>query len=138
MGLTDGLKKIFVDEGEEEEEEVVEEVVAAEEEKEVVPNNKYESKKAAPVTKNVNIVIFEPRQYEDGKEIGQHLRARQAAVVSLKKLSGSSKQRITDFLTGVTFGLGGTTRLIDTDSLLCTPANIGVSGDLSSDTPDAE
>ena len=55
-------------------------------------------------------------------------------MVNLRKLSNDYKQRMIDFLQGVTYGLNGQTKHIDVDSILCTPDDVGIDGDISSDS----
>ena len=96
--------------------------------------SKYEKPKARGVNAaETNIVMFEPRSFDEVVEIAKHLKERRAAVVNLKKLSYEYKQRTIDFLQGVTFGLSGATKHIDRDASLCTPVNIGVDGSISQD-----
>lgn len=96
--------------------------------------SKYEKPKARGVSAaETNIVMFEPRSFDEVVEIAKHLKERRAAVVNLRKLSYEYKQRTIDFLQGVTFGLSGATKHIDRDAILCTPVNIGVDGSISQD-----
>lgn len=127
MSIKDGFKKLFTYDDEPEKDEYIEV-----DEEDAAAISKYESPKSkTTVNKTMNIVMFEPRTFDEVPEIAKHLIAKRAAVVNLKKLSREYKQRTIDFLYGVTYGLRGTTRSIDVDSILCTPANIGVDGDIS-------
>ena len=128
MSIKNKLADIFMPEVEEEEEYLE---VNEEEAKSI---SKYEKPKARGVSAaETNIVMFEPRSFEEVPEIAKHLKERRAAVVNLKKLSYEYKQRTIDFLQGVTYGLSGCTRHIDRDAILCTPVNIGVDGSISQD-----
>ena len=129
MSIKNKLADIFMPEVEEEEEEYLE--VNEEEAKSI---SKYEKPKARGVSAaETNIVMFEPRSFDEITEIAKHLKERKAAVVNLKKLSYEYKQRTIDFLQGVTYGLSGSTRPIDREAILCTPMNIGVEGSISQD-----
>ena len=126
MSIKNRLTDFFAPEVEEEEEYLE---VNEEEAKSI---SKYEKPKARGVnTAEANIVMFEPRSFDEVTEIAKHLKDRKAAVVNLKKLSYEYKQRTIDFLQGVTFGLSGATKHIDRDAILCTPVNIGVDGSIS-------
>lgn len=95
--------------------------------------SKYEKPKTRMAASEANIVMFEPRSFDEVEEIAKHLKERRAAVVNLKKLSLEYKQRTIDFLQGVTYGLSGATKQIDRDAILCTPVNVGVAGEISFD-----
>ena len=105
-------------------------------EKEAKAISPYEKPRKKGITAETNIVMFEPRSFEEVPEIAKHLKERRAAVVNLKKLSLEYKQRTIDFLQGVTDGLSGATKHIDRDSILCTPVNVGVDGEISLDSDD--
>ena len=126
MSVKDTIKKMFTYSDDELEEEDV-----TEEEDADIPASKYENSKATDPGRTPNIVMFEPRSFTDVPTIANHLLKKQAAVVNMRKLSQEYKQRTIDFLYGVTYGLRGTTRQIDTESILCTPANIAVGGELT-------
>lgn len=132
MSIKDKFKDIFTYGDEDEVEEEYLEV----DEQEAKSISKYEKPKTRVSSGEANIVMFEPRSFDEVQEIAKHLKERRAAVVNLKKLSIEYKQRTIDFLQGVTYGLSGATKQIDRDAILCTPVNVGVAGEISFDDED--
>jgi len=138
MGLMDKLKETFttVEEVEEEELEMTEE------EAETVAISQYEqpttSKTVSNISANTKMVLFEPRSFEEAEEVARHLKARRAAVINLHRLQREYAQRTIDFLTGVVFALDGTIQKIGHNVILCTPASIGVHGEITLDAQEVE
>jgi cell division inhibitor SepF len=100
---------------------------------EAKPVSSYESakKQISGVPNNAQMVLFEPRSFEEAEEIARHLKQRRACVVNLHRLQRDYAQRTIDFLTGVVFALDGTIQKIGHNVILCTPKNVNVSGDIS-------
>ena len=107
-------------------------------EQETKPVSTYEAKqtKVQGVPTNAQMVLFEPRSFEEAEEIARHLKQRRACVVNLHKLQRDYAQRTIDFLTGVVFALDGTIQKIGHNVILCTPKNVGVDGAISLDSED--
>ncbi len=55
----------------------------------------------------VNIVVVEPRSFEDSLEIVNHLKARKSVIVNLQYLDREVSQRVIDFVSGATLALDG-------------------------------
>ena len=49
------------------------------------------------------IVVFEPKNYKEAMEIADAILDKNDAVINLKRLDEQSRQRLTDFLCGVTY-----------------------------------
>lgn len=58
-------------------------------------------------TSSLNIVIIEPRAFEDSLEIVNHLKARKSVIVNLQYLDREVSQRVIDFVSGATLALDG-------------------------------
>lgn len=131
MGLMDKLKETFTTVETEDDEELE----MSEEEAQKVSH--YEqptgNKNVAKVAQNTKMVLFEPRSFDEAEEVARHLKERRAAVVNLHRLQREYAQRTIDFLTGVVFALDGTIQKIGHNVILCTPATIGVHGEISLD-----
>lgn len=56
---------------------------------------------------SLNIVIIEPRAFEDSLEIVNHLKARKSVIVNLQYLDREVSQRVIDFVSGATIALDG-------------------------------
>lgn len=105
---------------------------------EAVPVSTYESKqtKVSKIPNNAQMVLFEPRSFEEAEEIAKHLKQKRACVVNLHRLQRDYAQRTIDFLTGVVFALDGTIQKIGHNVILCAPRNVGVDGAISLDSDD--
>ncbi len=98
------------------------------------PISKYEKAVRKNENLKANIIIFEPRSFDETIEIAKRLKEKNAVMVNLRKLSTDYKQRVIDFLQGVTYGLNGQIKHVDVDSILCTPDDVGIDGDISNDS----
>lgn len=56
----------------------------------------------------VNIVVVEPRTFEDSLEIVNNLKERKSVIVNLQYLDQALSQRVIDFVSGATLALDGT------------------------------
>ena len=83
------------------------------------------------ITADTNIVLFEPRKYDEGAEIGMHIKMKKACCVNLHRMPNEQRQRIIDFLSGVVFGLDGTVNKIGQSVILCSPKNLSVGGEIN-------
>lgn len=59
-------------------------------------------------TAQVNIVVAEPRSFEDSLEIVNHIKERKSVIVNLQHLDRELSQRVIDFVSGATLSLDGT------------------------------
>ncbi|MBV1708220.1 MAG: cell division protein SepF [Firmicutes bacterium HGW-Firmicutes-10] len=98
--------------------------------------SEYEKPKNRNISKipaDTKMVLFEPRSFDEAEEVARHLKGKRAAVVNLHRLPREYSQRSIDFLTGVVFALDGTIQKIGHNVILCTPQDIGVSGEIRFD-----
>ncbi len=102
------------------------------------PVSAYETQKTkvSNIPSNAQMVLFEPRSFEEAEEIGRHLKQKRACVVNLHRLQRDYAQRTIDFLTGVVFALDGTIQKIGHNVILCTPRTVVVNGEISLDSED--
>ncbi|NLC64475.1 MAG: cell division protein SepF [Erysipelothrix sp.] len=101
----------------------------------------YESAKGSGrmnIPSDTQMVLFEPRSFEESEEVGKYLKQKRAAVVNLHRLQRDYAQRTIDFLTGVVFALDGSIQKIGHDVILCTPKSISVEGEISMSIEDFE
>ncbi|MBE0343649.1 DUF552 domain-containing protein, partial [Paenibacillus sp. 28ISP30-2] len=57
--------------------------------------------------KNVKVVLYEPRSYDEAQEIADHIRSHRTVVVNLQRIRKDQALRIIDFLSGIVYALGG-------------------------------
>ena len=94
--------------------------------------------KALSANKDSHLVLFEPRAYSETQEIAIYLKQKRAAVVNLHRLQKEQSKRVIDFLSGVIFAIEGDIQQIGPKIFLCTPKNIGVSGNITMDPTESE
>lgn len=123
MGFSDKLKNFIAPEDEDEQLELSQEEAEA-----VSP---YEKTGSSSITADTNIVLFEPRNFADAEEIGHHIKNKRACCVNLHRMPSEYRQRIIDFLSGVVYGVDGSTKKIGENVILCSPKNLQVGGDIN-------
>mgnify|MGYP004508762217 FL=1 len=99
----------------------------------------YEQPKDATVSKinsSANIVLFEPRNFDEAEEIGRHIKNKRACCINLHKMPLEYRQRIIDFLSGVVYGVDGSIKKVGENVILCSPKNLGVAGDINLNSQD--
>ena len=130
--------KNFIAPVDEDEEEYEEEEEAPVQQPAPKPVSTYESQKTTVnrIPTDAQMVLFEPRSFEEAEEIARHLKQRRACVVNLHRLQREYAQRTIDFLTGVVFALDGTIQKIGHNVILCPPKSVSVDGVISLDSDD--
>ncbi len=135
----DKVKKWFFEEDDDDE---LYEDVEMDEEVEPVKTSMFEKAKstktsdavkALSANKDSHLVLFEPRAYSETQEIATYLKQKRAAVVNLHRLQKEQSKRVIDFLSGVIFAIEGDIQQIGPKIFLCTPKNIGVTGNITMD-----
>ncbi len=84
-----------------------------------------------PNEQTAKIVVYEPRIYSDGKEVGTNLLNNKAVVVNFDHIDTDAAKRIVDFLTGLVFAINGEIRRVGEQIFLVTPANFKIDGVLA-------
>lgn len=136
----DKVKKWFFEE--EDDEDVYDDVEIDKEEEPAKTTSMFEKPKSARTSdavkalsanKDSHLILFEPRAYSETQEIAIYLKQKRAAVVNLHRLQKEQSKRVIDFLSGVIFAIEGDIQQIGPKIFLCTPKNIGVSGNITMD-----
>lgn len=140
MGFMDKVKDFVAPIEDEDEGYEATETVQPVVEEPVETQSRYERPKsrtnASTLSANTKMVLFEPRSFTEAEEVGQRLKEGRAVVVNLHKLDRDYAQRTIDFLTGVVFALDGKIQKIGQNVILCSPAQIGVQGQINLGNPD--
>ena len=127
MGLGDKLKELIAPEVDDEEQlELTQEEARA-----VSSYEKGILQSSSSITANTNIVLFEPRNFDEAEEIGHHIKNKRACCVNLHRMPSEYRQRIIDFLSGVVYGVDGSIKKIGENVILCSPKNLQVGGDIN-------
>lgn len=79
------------------------------------------------------MMLLEPRAYSESQQIADYLKARNAVVVNLKRVTPDQAKRIVDFLSGTLYAIGGDLQKLGGGIFLCTPNNVNVEGKISDD-----
>lgn len=99
---------------------------------------KPKNKEGVKYPTNTQMVLFEPRSFEESEDVARYLKEKRAAVVNLHRLQRDYAQRTIDFLTGVVFALDGSIQKIGHNVILCTPRTITVEGEISMSIEDLD
>ena len=82
--------------------------------------------------KGYEVVVFEPRAYNESIQIAQALKERKTVILNLQLLDREESQRIVDFLCGCTHALDGNQRKIGDFVFIFTPNNINLTQEMVS------
>jgi len=77
------------------------------------------------------VILSEPRVFNESQEIGEHLRQNRAVIVNMQRMSKDQSKQMIHFLSGVVFALEGTITTISQNTLLCVPNNVELAGSIS-------
>ena len=79
---------------------------------------------------NHEVVVFEPRAYNESISIVEALKERKTVILNLQLLDREQSQRIVDFLCGCTNALDGNQRKIGEFVFIFTPNNINLTQEM--------
>ncbi len=104
------------------------------------PSARY-SKPAKPVSKvtpmrkrsgrNMEVFVIKPSNMEDTREIADTLLANCTVVLNLEGLDVEVAQRVIDFSSGACYSIDGSLQKVSNYIFILTPANVGISGDIT-------
>src|SRR5699024_7883211 len=77
------------------------------------------------------VVLCEPRTYNEAQEIADNIVNRRAVVINLERVDHHQAKRIVDFLSGTVYAVNGDIQKLGSQTFLCTPDNVEVSGAIS-------
>lgn len=77
------------------------------------------------------VVLSEPRSYSEAQEIADNIVNRRAVVINLQRVDRQQAKRIVDFLSGTVYAINGDIQKLGSDTFLCTPDNVNVSGSIT-------
>jgi cell division inhibitor SepF len=72
------------------------------------------------------ITTLHPRNYNEARIIGEHVRSGIPVIMNLSEMDDSDARRLVDFAAGLTFGLRGTIDRVTNRVFLLSPANVQV------------
>jgi len=78
------------------------------------------------------VLVIEPRQFEESVEIVEHLRTRKSVLLNLHMLDNEQSQRVVDFLSGACHAIDGHQQRIGDGVFLFAPASVVISSESNS------
>lgn len=79
-----------------------------------------------PNTAKTQVVVIEPRAFEEALEIIEHLRSKKSVILNLHLLDTAQSQRVVDFLSGATHAIDGNQQRIGDGVFIFTPNNVSI------------
>lgn len=80
-------------------------------------------------TTRFNVVIIQPEDFNEAKEIADHLKERRPVVINLELMEKEVAHKVFDFLSGAVYALGGSIQKVSNHIYLIAPYNVNVMGD---------
>lgn len=75
------------------------------------------------------LLLVQPDRFELAADIADRIRERNAIVLNLENTQKDTTRRILDFLSGVTYALGGKVKRVSGNTFIITPAGMDFSGE---------
>ncbi len=75
------------------------------------------------------VLVIEPRQFEESIEIVEHLRSRKSVLLNLHMLDNENSQRVVDFLSGACHAIDGHQQRIGDGVFLFAPSSVVISSE---------
>jgi len=82
-------------------------------------------------TSSSKVVLCEPRTFEEAQQIADNIVNKRAVVVNLQRVERNEAKRIIDFLSGTVYAVNGIIQRLGSQTFLCAPDNVDVSGSIS-------
>ena len=80
-------------------------------------------------TSQMKVAVEHPRDFEDARNIADHLKTGRAVTVNLEHLEHAISKRIIDFLSGTIYAINGNMQRIGSKIFLVAPSNVGIKTD---------
>lgn len=99
-----------------------------------IPERRQESKVLNHPTANRGgneVVVIEPRSFDDAAAIVQHLKDKKIVMVNLHLLDNSQSQRTIDFVCGASQALNGQPKKVGDGVFVFAPSNVALSSDIA-------
>lgn len=79
------------------------------------------------VTNNYEVMVIEPRTFEESLAVVNNLRTRKSLILNLHLLDAEQSQRVVDFVSGATHAIDGHQQRVGDGVFVFTPNNINIS-----------
>lgn len=84
------------------------------------------------------VVLSEPRTYNEAQEIADNIVNRRSVVINLERVDHQQAKRIVDFLSGTVYAVNGDIQKLGSQTFLCTPDNVEISGEITGSFVDGD
>lgn len=82
-----------------------------------------------PAPQQMKVVVMQPENFDEARDITNHLKDRKPIVVNLEAVEKEVARRIVDFLSGAVFALDGDMEKITNGIFLLVPHNVAIMDD---------
>ncbi len=79
-----------------------------------------------PSTRKEEIVVLEPASFADAREIAEALKVKKSILLNMRKTDKELARRIIDFLSGISYAIGGHSQKVADQIFLFTPGHIEI------------
>lgn len=79
------------------------------------------------------VVIMQPENFDDARDICDHLKNKKPVVLNLEDIGKETAQRVVDFLSGSVYALDGDIQKISAGIFLIAPNNVDIMGEFKDD-----
>ena len=96
----------------------------------VVPASKKAKVVNIAATTQMKVVVVSIEQFDEAREVADHLRSKKPVVVNLEKLEKEVGRRVVDFISGAVYALGGSIQKVSGGIFLIAPYNVDIMSDV--------
>ena len=76
------------------------------------------------------MVLVKPEQFENAREIADHLNMKKTVVLNLESANNETSRRLIDFLSGVAYANSGRLQKIASSTFIVIPYNVEMRGEI--------
>lgn len=117
------------DDYDDEQEEFFDQNERDEDDEPIIPTGKRGKVVNIHTTTQLKVVVMQLQDFDDAKDIADHLKNKKPVVINLENLEKDVARRVVDFLSGVVYGVDGNIQKVASGIFLLAPYNVGIMGD---------
>ena len=96
----------------------------------VVPASKKPKVVNIAATTQLKVVVVSIEEFDEAREVADHLRSKKPVVINLEKLEKDVARRVIDFISGSVYALGGSIQKVSGGIFLIAPYNVDIMSDV--------
>ncbi len=81
-------------------------------------------------TTQLKVVVVSIEEFDEAREVADHLRSKKPVVINLEKLEKDVARRVIDFISGSVYALGGSIQKVSGGIFLIAPYNVDIMSDV--------